>query len=183
MGISQADVDALMAAVQDSADGARPAAELETGGEKAAVDPSRDREGAAFAASTGRFLGGAALKSASHPHAESTGSTGSLPAPPRPGTSATPSPKSSAIELKRILTLSVPVIVELAHQEMPVRKILDFKLGSIIEFDKAFDADLALVVGNRCIGMGQAVKVGENFGLRITRIGKVGDTIRALGGA
>jgi flagellar motor switch protein FliN/FliY len=76
----------------------------------------------------------------------------------------------------------VPVIVTLAEQDMPVRKVLRIKPGSIIEFDQPFDADLALVVANRCIGAGQAVKVGENFGLRITQIGKIGNTIQALGG-
>ena len=52
----------------------------------------------------------------------------------------------------------------------------------MIEFDKKFDAELELVVSDRQIGLGHAVKVGENFGLRITRIGTIYDTIRALGG-
>ena len=92
------------------------------------------------------------------------------------------SPSVRTTDLQRIFKLSLPVIVKLAGQEMPVKKVLQFKLGSIIEFDQVFDADLELIVGNRLIGLGQAVKAGENFGLRITKIGNITDTIKALGG-
>lgn len=100
---------------------------------------------------------------------------------PAPPPAAAPRRKPNRSSLRRTLTLSVPVIVKLAGQEMPVSKVLDFKIGSIIEFDQVFDADLELIVGNQVIGLGQAVKAGENFGLRITQIGRVQDTIRALG--
>jgi flagellar motor switch/type III secretory pathway protein FliN len=40
---------------------------------------------------------------------------------------------------------------------------------------------LDLVVSNCHIALGQAVKVGENFGLRITRIGGLDEKIKALG--
>ena len=85
-------------------------------------------------------------------------------------------------ELQRILKLEVPVIVQLADREMTMEEILDLNVGSIIEFDKRFDAELELIVTNRQIGLGHAVKVGENFGLRITRIGSIYNTIKALGG-
>ncbi len=84
-------------------------------------------------------------------------------------------------ELNRILHLSVPVVVKLADKPMPIQKVLQLKLGSVIEFDQPFDADLSLMVGNRCIGLGQGVKIGEHFGLRVTEIGDIGHMIKALG--
>ena len=54
--------------------------------------------------------------------------------------------------------------------------------GSIIEFDKLGDSELDLMINNRVIGQGSAVKVGENFGLRIQTIGRVDDRIRSMGG-
>ena len=84
-------------------------------------------------------------------------------------------------ELDRILKVSVPVIVKLAEQDMPVSRVLGIAVGSIIEFDRAFDAELDLLVGNQPIGIGQAVKVGENFGLRITEMGDIDERIKALG--
>ncbi len=53
--------------------------------------------------------------------------------------------------------------------------------SAIVEFDKPSDSELELLINNKCIGLGQAVKVGENFGLRITRIGSLHDRITALG--
>lgn len=85
-------------------------------------------------------------------------------------------------ELRRILGLSVPVAVELAEREMPIETLLDLKVGSIIEFDVLFDSELTFVVANQAIGVGQAVKVGEHFGIRIKEIGTVQDRIAALRG-
>lgn len=85
-------------------------------------------------------------------------------------------------ELRRILGLSVPVAIVLAEREMPVETLLDLKVGSIIEFDVPFDSELTFVVANQAIGYGQAVKVGENFGIRVSELGTVRSRIAALGG-
>ena len=107
---------------------------------------------------------------------------GQVPASiPDPSTLACqPGPRKPSI--KRILGLSVPVAVVLAERDMPIESILETTAGTIIEFEVSFDSELTLQVANRPIGSGQAVKVGENFGLRITRIGGVRDRIDALGG-
>ena len=94
----------------------------------------------------------------------------------------TPLPENLPVKLRRILQLEVPVIVQLADRYMEMADVLALNVGSVIEFDKKFDAELELVVSDRQIGLGHAVKVGENFGLRITRIGTIYNTIRALGG-
>ncbi len=85
-------------------------------------------------------------------------------------------------ELERILGLSLPLSVRLAQQEMPVRRVLEINVGVIIEFDRSFDAELDLMIGNCRIGTGMAVKVGENFGLRVNQIGDLHETIEALAG-
>ena len=85
-------------------------------------------------------------------------------------------------ELSRILGLTVPVSVVVAEQALPIESILQITVGTILEFDVSFGAELSLVVGDRTVGRGNAVKVGENFGLRITNIGTVGQRIGALAG-
>ena len=102
--------------------------------------------------------------------------TSMIPGPP------TPLPENLPVELGRILQLEVPVIVQLADRAMEMADVLALNVGSVIEFDRKFDAELELIVSDRQIGLGHAVKVGENFGLRITRIGTIYNTIRALGG-
>ncbi len=104
-------------------------------------------------------------------------------APAPPPQSAKPLPQNIPPELRRILQLEVPVIVQLVDRQMAMEEVLALNVGSVIEFESRFDAELKLVVTNRQIGLGQAVKVGENFGLRVTRIGTIYDTIKALGGS
>ena len=84
--------------------------------------------------------------------------------------------------IDRVLRLQVPVIVRLAERCMPLTEILNLTSGAIIEFSKPADAELDLLINNKCIGHGRAVKVGENFGLRIMRVGSVQDRIDAMRG-
>ena len=98
-------------------------------------------------------------------------------------TSASEEPgKPSPQELRRILGLTVPLVVTIAERDMAIESVLAIKVGTIIEFDVAFDSELTLHVANRPIAKGHAVKIGENFGLRVTRIHKIEDRIEALGG-
>jgi flagellar motor switch protein FliN len=84
-------------------------------------------------------------------------------------------------DLQSLLRLAVPVIVILAEKQMVLRDILKLSIGEVIEFDKPCDEFLELLVNNRCVGRGEAVKVGDKFGLRIVEIGDLRDTIRRLG--
>lgn len=86
-------------------------------------------------------------------------------------------------ELDRILRLEVPVIVKLAERKLSMAEVLRLGMGAIIEFSKSNDEPLELLINNKAIGVGEAVKVGENFGLRITQIGDVRTLIRSLGQA
>ena len=90
-------------------------------------------------------------------------------------------PTPSQGELERILHLSVPVIVKLAQRKLTLSEVLRLGTGAIIEFEKASDQPLELMINNKVIGLGETVKVGENFGLRITQIGDVKQVIRSLG--
>lgn len=85
-------------------------------------------------------------------------------------------------ELNRILRLEVPVIVKLAERTLTLAEVLRLGVGAIIEFSKSNDEPLHLLVNNKPIAVGEAVKVGENFGLKITQIGDMRQVIRTLGG-
>lgn len=70
-----------------------------------------------------------------------------------------------------ILSLEVPLIVQIASRSMPVRDVVELEHGSIIEFPRSADEDLQILVNNKVVGQGTAVKVGENFGISISAIG------------
>jgi flagellar motor switch protein FliN/FliY len=84
------------------------------------------------------------------------------------------------MELKRILRLQVPVIVKLAERKLTMVEVLRLGNGSIIEFFKSNDQPLELLINNKTIAVGETVKVGENFGLRITQIGDIKQIIEAM---
>ena len=84
-------------------------------------------------------------------------------------------------ELHRILNLEVPVIVRLAERKLNLSEVMRLGNGAIIEFFKSNDEPLELLINNKVIGLGEAVKVGENFGLRLTQIGDVKQVVSALG--
>lgn len=91
--------------------------------------------------------------------------------------------ESGTDELQRILHLSVPVIVKLAERRLTVSEVMRLGVGVIIEFYKSSEEPLELLISNKTIGVGEAVKVGENFGLRLTHVGDVKQIIRTLGNA
>ena len=70
-----------------------------------------------------------------------------------------------------ILDLEVPLIVQIASRTMAVWEVVELEHGSIIEFPRSADEELEILVNNKSVGQGTAVKVGENFGIRISSIG------------
>ena len=83
-------------------------------------------------------------------------------------------------ELQRILKMQVPVIVKLAERRLQLSEVMRLGAGAIIEFSKRSDEPLELLVNNKAIAAGETVKVGENFGLRITQVGDLKSTIQSL---
>ena len=69
---------------------------------------------------------------------------------------------------RSLLKIEVPVVVTLAEKRQPLRKIIELGPGSIIHFEKSCEEMLQLDVGGRHVAKGEAVKVGDKFGLRIT---------------
>ncbi|MCA9273612.1 MAG: FliM/FliN family flagellar motor switch protein [Phycisphaerales bacterium] len=88
-----------------------------------------------------------------------------------------------AHKLDAILKLEVPLIVRVGQRSMRLKEISELTPGRILELNKPADDELDLLVNNVAIGQGQAVKVGENFGVSISFIGDVKARIEALGGA
>jgi flagellar motor switch protein FliN/FliY len=82
----------------------------------------------------------------------------------------------------QILRLEVPIAVRLAERLMSVHDVVGLVPGSLIELNRPADAELDLMVNNKPVGCGTAVKVGENFGLRISYIGNLHERVAAMNG-
>lgn len=84
-------------------------------------------------------------------------------------------------DIQSILQIEVPVIVQIGGRIMSVDEIMSLGPGAIIELPKHADDPLDVLVNNKVVGHGSAVKVGENFGLRVTAMGNMTERIKAMG--
>ncbi|MBA4016886.1 MAG: hypothetical protein C0483_06845 [Pirellula sp.] len=84
---------------------------------------------------------------------------------------------------KSLLRIQVPVMVTLASKKHQVSTILEIGPGTILQFKKSCDQLLELEVNGHAIGVGEAVKVGEKFGLRVTSLTLPGERFTPLGKA
>jgi flagellar motor switch protein FliN len=80
--------------------------------------------------------------------------------------------------LQQIKQLEVPVIVRLGERTMTLAEILALVPGAIIELPRSAEAELELLVNNKVVGCGSAVKVGENFGIRVSYIGDLSKRVQ-----
>jgi flagellar motor switch protein FliN len=71
---------------------------------------------------------------------------------------------------RSLLKVRLPVSVRLATCKQQVSRVLEMGHGSIIQFEKGYNEPLEVEVGGQIIAYGEAVKVGEKFGLRVTSI-------------
>ncbi len=92
-----------------------------------------------------------------------------------------PSEPLSTGELDRLLNIEIPIIAVMGEKIMTLNDVLNLTIGSIIQLDKPAKEHLDLMVNNQRIGKGQTVRTGDNFGLQITELVPVRETIRKLG--
>jgi flagellar motor switch protein FliN len=88
--------------------------------------------------------------------------------------SATSSPDASvdaALRALRILQVPVTVSVRLAERKMSLGAVMALVPGSLVTFSKSCEELLDLYVNNHRYCQGEAIKIGESFGLRVSRVG------------
>jgi len=71
---------------------------------------------------------------------------------------------------RAVLMIETPVAVVLAKQKLPLQRIIDLVPGSMLTFDAHCDEPLTLEAGGHAIAVGETVKIGDKFGLRIRQL-------------
>ena len=71
---------------------------------------------------------------------------------------------------RSLLRVKVPVTVRLSSTQTRLSQLMEMGPGSIIQFEKGCDERLTMEVGGFDIAEGEAVKIGDKFGLRVTQI-------------
>jgi flagellar motor switch protein FliN len=81
---------------------------------------------------------------------------------------------------RSLLRIKVPVIVTLAAKKQPISRIIELGPGSIIQFDKSCEEMLDLHVADQTVAEGEAVKVGDKFGIRVTSLVVPGERFKPV---
>ena len=89
--------------------------------------------------------------------------------------SSGPSDDARAIveRARRLMNLNVKVSVRLAEMKVELSTLINLCPGTLLVFPKSCDDLLDLYVNNRLYAQGEAVKIGEKFGLKVNEIGTV----------
>ena len=103
-----------------------------------------------------------------------------MPAPQAPAPE--PPPLKNIDSLGFVMDVPVELTVELGRKHARIGDILRLGPGSILELAKANGEPLDVYVNNRLIARGEAVVVGEHYGIRLTEVLVVEDG-RSRGGA
>jgi flagellar motor switch protein FliN/FliY len=79
------------------------------------------------------------------------------------------SPRGPA-SLGFVMDVPVEVTVEIGRRSMKIAELLRIGPGSVLELDKAAGEPLDVYVNNRRIARGEAVVVGDRYGVRLTEV-------------
>ena len=71
---------------------------------------------------------------------------------------------------RAVLLIETPVAVVLARQKISVERIVNLVPGSMLTFEAHCDEPLMLEAGGHAIAVGETVKIGDKFGLRIRQL-------------
>jgi len=95
--------------------------------------------------------------------------------PPQPGAAPgatlgnTYEPPAGA-PISMLYDLTLPVSIELGRTTMTIQDVLRLGRGSVIQLERLAGEPIDIFVGDRRFAEGEVVVLGEQFGVRITRI-------------
>lgn len=82
--------------------------------------------------------------------------------------------------LASLLDVPLQLTVELGGTRLSLQRILSLGVGSVIELDKPAGEPLDVLLNGRLVARGEAVVVGDRFGVRITDIVSQMDRLERL---
>ncbi len=84
--------------------------------------------------------------------------------------------------LERLLSIPLTLTVELGRKRVRIGELLKVGAGHVIELDIAAGAPLSIYANQTLIAEGEAVVVGDHYGIRITDIVSPAERVQRLGG-
>ena len=75
------------------------------------------------------------------------------------------------MNMDRLLDVEMNVTVRFGKAEVPLREVVRFGVGSMIELNRTVDEPVELLVNNYPFAKGEVVVVDGYYGVRVTEIG------------
>jgi flagellar motor switch protein FliN len=86
----------------------------------------------------------------------------------------------AAKNIERLLDVEMNVTVRFGATEVPLREIVNFGIGSMIELDLTIDEPVELLVNNYPFARGEVVVIDGYYGVRVTEINSSEERSRTL---
>lgn len=84
------------------------------------------------------------------------------------------------INLDVILDVPITISVEIGRTQVPIRDLLRYSQGSVIELDRLVSEPLDVLVNNTLIAHGEVVVVDDQFGIRLTDVISPSERVKKL---
>jgi flagellar motor switch protein FliN/FliY len=91
--------------------------------------------------------------------------------PASPYDSGEPEAAQNTGTMDLLMDMELPVMVRFGSTRMLLRDLLKLTAGSIIEFNRAPENPVEILVNRRIVARGSAIVVEGNYGVRISEIG------------
>ncbi len=85
-------------------------------------------------------------------------------------------------DLARVLEIPLTLQVELGRKRVRIGELLKVGAGTVVELDAAAGAPLSIYANQTLIAEGEAVIVGDRYGVRVTDIVSPSERVKRLGG-
>ena len=123
----------------------------------------------------------ASLSAGIEPGSAAPSGTATASAPPPPPTREA-TEANTKLEARRKVLLSIPVsvIVKLAEKKIELGQLMVMGPGTIVTFEKSCEDLLDLYVNNQLYCRGEAVKIGEKFGIKVNEVGSMEERVSAV---
>ena len=92
-----------------------------------------------------------------------------------------PADQNTGRGLNFLYDIPLQISVEVGRSKILLRDLLKMGEGYVIELDKLAGEPLDLYVNSKLIAKGEAVMVGDKFGIRLTDVVSTADRIENLG--
>jgi len=86
----------------------------------------------------------------------------------------------SGNNISRLLDVEMNVVVRFGNTEIPLREVVRFGVGSMIELNRTVDEPVELLINNYPFARGEVVVVDGYYGVRVTEIGSPEERTRSI---